>query len=405
MITLGILAHVDAGKTTLSEQILYNCKAIKSAGRVDNGDTLLDSDALEKQRGITIYASRACFSVMDSENRKKHFTILDTPGHADFSAEMERTLSVLDYAVLVVSGPEGVQGHTHTLWKLFERYEIPVFIFVNKMDRCEKSEDDIIEDLHKLGANAYRPDDFENIAMCSDELMEEYLASDLISEESLKAAIANRKFTPVYFGSALKNEGVDEFTKAFAKLTIEKSNSDSDFSARVFKITHDEKHNRLTHMKVLSGELKIRDKIGEEKVNGIRIYNGGSFAEVQEAKAGDLITIPGLSDTYPGQGIGTDDAPEPMITPVMTYKLIYPADISPQIMMQNLKELEEENPEFAFEWDEKLREIHVRVMGIIQLEILKSEIKSRYDVDVDFGAGSIVYKETVDEAVIGVGHF
>ena len=394
MITIGILAHVDAGKTTLSENILYDSGSIRRAGRVDSGDTCLDTHELERARGITIFSSRASFEV---SGRK--FMLLDTPGHTDFSAEMERTLSVLDYAILIVSAPEGVQGHTLTLFRLLERYDVPAFIFVNKMDRYEGSKDELMNMIrNKLSSDCinFTDMDMEGIAGCDEKMMEDYLASGKLDETDVIRAIAERKIYPVYFGAALKNEGVKELLSGMAGY-MSNIEYDDEFAARVYKITHDEKHNRLTHMKILGGSLKVRDKIGNDKVSGIE--------EGTEIYAGDLCTVAGLTETYPGQGINCADAPTPEIEPVMTYQVLINDGASPIVVMDYLKEIEEENPELKFTWNEDTREIHVRVMGLIQLEILKEVVKERFGLNIEFGAGSIVYKETLSGMAYGVGHF
>lgn len=394
MITIGILAHVDAGKTTLSENILYDCGSIRRVGRVDSGDTCLDTHALEKARGITIFSSRASFNL-----GKRKFTLLDTPGHTDFSAEMERTLSVLDYAILIVAAPEGVQGHTLTLFKLLERYEVPAFIFVNKMDRFDGSREDIMKMLHeKLSGECVNFTDYdaEEIAGCDEKMMEDYLSSGNIEEEDIIRTIAERKMYPVFFGAALKNEGVNELLSGMEKY-MSNIAYDDEFSARVYKITHDEKHNRLTHMKITGGSLKVRDRIGDDKVSGIE--------EGTEIQAGELCTVAGLTGTYPGQGIGCEDAPVPAIEPVMTYQVIINDETSPIVAMDYFREIEEENPELEFTWDETNKEIHIKVMGLIQLEILKDVVRDRFRMSISFGAGSIVYKETINAMAYGVGHF
>lgn len=443
MQTIGILAHVDAGKTTLSEAILYETGAIRETGRVDNKDTVMDTHELEKQRGITIFSNRAAFCVRTNADEKRYI-LLDTPGHADFSAETERCLNVLDYAVLIISSPEGVQSHAVTLWKLLKKYGIPTFIFVNKTDMCMKNAgvgelDDatrtrIIANIReKLDGECAEITDLDTIAMCDEDMMNEYLSSGEIEHEKITRAIAERKLFPISFGSALRGEGVKEFLSTFAKYTEDNTytssgsnaqansagivhdsntrageqNSD-EFKARVYKITHDDKHNRLTHMKILSGTIAIRDKIGSDKVNGIFMdadNRGNTDGEVQKAYAGDIVTVSGLSATYPGQGIGCDDAPVPEIEPVMTYKVTIENGVSPVIAMDCLKEIEEENPELKFIWDEKNKEIKVSVMGIIQLEVLHELARDRYNLELSFGAGSIVYKETIANVVEGVGHF
>ncbi|MBQ0146124.1 MAG: TetM/TetW/TetO/TetS family tetracycline resistance ribosomal protection protein [Lachnospiraceae bacterium] len=394
MITIGILAHVDAGKTTLSENILFDTGSIRRAGRVDSGDTCLDTHDIERARGITIFSSSASFSVSG-----RQFTLLDTPGHTDFSAEMERTLSVLDYAILVVSAPEGIQGHTLTLFRLLERYQLPVFIFVNKMDRYAQPREEIMNMLSSgLSGDCvnFSDMDYEGIAGCDEKMMEDYLSTGRISEEDIIRTIAERKLYPVFFGSALRNEGVSELLAGMAKYMSNIEYGD-EFAARVYKITHDDKHNRLTHMKIVGGSLKVRDRIGDDKVSTIQ--------EGNEIFAGELCTVAGLSGTYPGQGINCEDAPVPAIEPVMTYRVVINDNTSPIVLMDNLDEIGEENPELRFSRDENSREIHVMVMGLIQLEILKEIVKERFGTDISFDAGTIVYKETLSGMAYGVGHF
>ena len=400
MITIGILAHVDAGKTTLSENILYECGSIKKAGRVDNGDTTLDTHELEKKRGITIFSSRAVFSVGE-----RKFTLLDTPGHTDFSAEMERTLSVLDYAILVVSAPEGVQGHTRTLFELLKRYDVPAFIFVNKMDRYDKSPKDALSMLKKdLSGECVDFSDYdsalEEIAACDEKMMEDYFSKGEIDDADVIRAIIERKIYPVYFGSALKDEGVKELLCGMGRFMSEIIYGDEP-CALVYKITHDEKHNRLTHLKVLGGSYKVRDTIGNDKIS---LMDDGT-EEKNVAKAGEICTVAGLNDTYPGQGIGVPDAMVPVLEAVMSYKVIV-SDETPQVVLLDyLKEIEEESPELKFSWDEEAQEIKVKVMGLIQLEILKEVVLTRFGVQIDFGQERIVYKESITGIAEGVGHY
>lgn len=403
MATIGILAHVDAGKTTLSENILYKCGVISDMGRVDRGDTVLDTDPVERARGITIYVGCAHF---DIGNRR--FTLLDTPGHTDFSAETERTLSVLDYAILVVSGAEGVQGHTGTLFKLLERYQVPVFIFVNKMDRSTRDSRDIMAELtEELAAECveFSPDfNIEDAAACDEILMERYLSTSQLTDGEIAAAVGRRRLFPVYFGSALHGDGIDELMTGLRRFTQE-PRYPADFCARVYKITHDDRHAAMTHMKILGGRLAIRDRVGDDKVTRIRICDGERYTEVTEAGAGECVTVTGLESLKAGQGINCEDAPVPVLEPVMTYRLEPVQDIQPVQMMSYLKELQSEMPELAVEWIEQHREILVRVMGLIQLEVLTAVIKARFDVDVTWGAGTIVYKETIANTAEGVGHF
>lgn len=405
----GILAHVDAGKTTLAESILYLSGNIRKLGRVDHGDAFLDTNALEKARGITIFAKQAEFAWKD-----KNVTLLDTPGHVDFSAEMERTLQVLDYAVLVISGADGVQGHVQTLWKLLKRYEIPVFLFINKMDQNGIEKEAVLAELQK------RLDDkcidfskeqeknvfFENLAMCDDELMEKYLEGEEISINDMKELILQRKVFPCFFGSALKLEGVDTFLDAFTELTVEKEYSE-EFGAKVYKISRDKQGNRLTHVKVTGGSLKVKTLLKEdEKVDQIRIYSGNGFQTVQEIEAGCVCTLTGLNSTYIGEGLGIEAASSaPILEPVLTYQIILPEGTDVHGMYLKLKQLEEEEPELRITWNEHANEIHAMVMGQVQIEILKSVIAERFQTEVEFGTGSIVYKETISNTVEGCGHY
>ena len=421
---IGILAHVDAGKTTLSESILYLCGKIRKLGRVDHKDAFLDTYELEKSRGITIFSKQAVIRLGD-----KQVTLLDTPGHVDFSAEMERTLQVLDYAILVISGADGVQGHTRTLWSLLERYHVPTFLFVNKMDQPGTDRDRLLAELKKRlseecvdftseeGDGKPRDAFFDALAMCDEAAMEEYLECGEVSEETTAELIAGRKIFPCYFGSALKVEGVREFLEGIVRYT---SCSDAEpakdcFGAKVYKISRDGQGNRLTHMKVTSGILKVKDILEnakdapehwEEKVNQIRIYSGDKFETVPEVGAGVICAVTGLTRTYAGEGLGTEEASEsPVLEPVLNYQVQLPKECDVHTMLRNLRQLEEEDPMLGIVWNEKLGEIHVRLMGEVQIEILRSLIKDRFGVEVTFGTGNIVYKETIQNIVEGVGHF
>lgn len=410
-LAIGILAHVDAGKTTLSESMLYLSGKIRKLGRVDNKDAFLDTNELERARGITIFSKQAVIEFGDTE-----ITLLDTPGHVDFSAEMERTLQVLDYAILVISGADGIQGHTKTLWRLLEMYEIPVFIFVNKMDQNGTDYNKLLGDLKKqlsdscIDFGIENTDEFhDEIAMCEEYLMEEYLDTGKVGRESIKDAIYDRKIFPCYFGSALKLEGVEVFMKGLVDLT-NIPHFPKEFGAKIFKITRDEQGNRLTHLKITGGSLKVKDiMIGEaweEKVNQIRIYSGTKFETLGEACAGTICAVTGLNLTRPGQGLGIELASEaPVLEPVLSYRIVLPEGIDPRLMMPKLMQLEEEEPELNIIWDEKLQEIQARIMGEVQLEVLQSIIKNRFEVDVTFDSGRIVYKETISNTVEGVGHF
>ncbi len=406
-VTAGILAHVDAGKTTLSEAMLYDCGVIRSLGRVDRGDAFLDTDGLEKARGITIFSKQAILSVQDTE-----ITLLDTPGHVDFSAEMERTLQVLDYAVLLVSGSEGVQAHTETLWRLLSRYGIPVFVFVNKMDLADRSPGELIDEMKRVlgGSFVDFSDDtseefFENAATSGEAELEEFLGTGSVSEEHLREAIRRRDLVPCWFGSALKNEGVQEFLLGLGKY-ITPPEYGGEFAAKVFKIERDGDGKRMTLMKITGGSLSVRDEVNGEKVNGIRIYSGEKFRPVTTAEAGSVCAVLGLSGTKPGMGLGAEpDSDVPVLEPVMTYRLILPAEMDAAKAIPKLREVEEEIPELHMVWDEEKQEIHAQIMGAVQMEILQAILPERLGCPVRFGDRSIVYRETITDTVEGVGHF
>lgn len=407
-IALGILAHVDSGKTTLTEAMLYNCGDIRTMGRVDHKDAFLDTDAIEKERGITIFSKQA---VMNLENMK--ITLLDTPGHVDFSAEAERVLWVLDYAVLVISATDGVQSHTRTLWKLLESHNIPLFIFVNKMDICEKDKESVILDLkNNLSQNCV---DFESssvmedVALCDERLTEKYLEEETISSRDISETIYERKVFPCFFGSALKNDGVEEFLLSLEKYIIDFESS-KDFGAKVYKISDDEKGIRLTHMKITGGELNIRDKVKygdtEEKVNDIRIYSGEKYKSVQSVTKGDVCVVCGFSQSYIGQGLGfEEDAPPAVLESVFTYKLVINDNTDTRVALAKLKKLEQEEKSLNVIYNETLGEIHIQLMGEVQLEVMQRILKERFLLDASFEQGSIVYKETIASVSEGVGHY
>ena len=414
--TIGILAHVDAGKTTLAEAMLYRCGAIRKAGRVDHGDAHMDTHSLERARGITIFASQAQLQLGDWKA-----ALLDTPGHVDFSAEMERTLWVLDYAILVINGADGVQAHVRTLWKLLRQYRIPVFLFVNKMDQPGTDRAALLAELKDaldgrcvdFTADRARTDIWEDVAVCDEALLEKFLEEGTLSAESIAHQIKKRQLYPCYFGSALKDEGVQEFLDDMARY-MEQPMYPAEFGARVYKIGRDEQGNRLSYLKVTGGSLKVKQLIRgetdgeswEEKADQIRLYSGGSFEAVQEAPAGTVCAVTGLSRTWAGEGMGMEGrGPVPALEPVLTYQLLPPDGCNLQELLQKLRRLEEELPELHVVWQEELSEIHVRVMGEVQIEILKSLMQERFGVPVEFGAGSIVYKETIENVVEGVGHF
>lgn len=410
-LVIGILAHVDAGKTTLSEGLLYLSGKIRRMGRVDNQDTYLDTYALEKVRGITIFSKQAVLELADTQ-----ITLLDTPGHVDFSTEMERTLQVLDYAILVISGADGVQGHTKTLWRLLATYGIPVFIFINKMDQNGTNREHLLIDLKKQlgdgcidfgskGTDAFH----DQLAMCDEGLMNAYLENSHVPLPRIQAAIWERKVFPCFFGSALKLEGVEAFLQGVVQYTKTPSYPE-EFGARIFKIGRDEQGNRLTYMKITGGKLKARDVLSngqwEEKVNQIRIYSGQKFETPNEVEAGSICAMTGLTQTKPGEVLGCEKASySPVLEPVLTYQILLPQGCDPRVVMPKLRQLEEEDPELRMNWDEHLREIQVQVMGEVQLEILQSLIKDRFGIEVFFDSGKIVYKETIANTVEGVGHF
>ena len=426
-LTLGILAHVDAGKTTLSEALLFTAGAIRKAGRVDKKDAFLDNYELERERGITIFSKQAVFSYEDLR-----ITLLDTPGHVDFSTEMERTLQVLDAAVLLISAADGVQSHTRTLWKLLESYQVPVFLFVNKMDQPGADQEKILAGIqNQLSGNcvdftplvgaaateskgaaleADMQEAMEAVAICDEELLNSFLTDGRISQEQLREKIAERKVFPCLFGSALRLQGIEALLSAITAYAPEKTYPEA-FGARVFKVTRDSQGSRLTHMKITGGTLKAKMELTcaedkTEKVNQIRVYSGERFEAVNEAVAGSVCAVTGLLGTMPGQGLGMEKNLEsPFLTPVLSYCLLLPEGTDPMAVMPKLKELEEEDPALSFTWEEELKEIHVHVMGEVQMEILKVLIRERFGLEIAFGKGRIVYKETIADTVEGVGHF
>jgi len=451
-ICVGILAHVDAGKTTLAERLLYISGNIRKLGRVDHGDTFLDTDAQERARGITIFAKQALLNLDGVE-----LTLLDTPGHADFSAEMERALQVLDYAILVISGTDGVQGHVHTLWKLLKRHRIPTFVFINKMDLAVSREAALLEELqnqlgegmvdfgclaesdraggvehldspddtgHCVGLNfAGNPalaDFMENVAVCDESALEYYLENGYVEKSHICGMIAERKIFPCFFGSALKGSGVEEFLTIMSEYLREPKYG-NEFGARIYKISRDEQGNRLTHLKITGGVLKVKDVLSgvshhkgngegtdtwQEKVNQIRIYSGTGYQAVNEASVGQICAVTGLTQTYTGQGLGIEQGIEqPSLEPVLNYRVILPPDCDVYQSYLRMRELEEEDPTLHIVWQEKSGEIHIQLMGEVQTEILRTVIRERFGLDVRFGTGSIVYKERIASCVEGVGHF
>ena len=480
-IVAGILAHVDAGKTTLSEALLYRSGGIRKLGRVDHGDAFLDTESLEKQRGITIHAHQASVRCGNLG-----LTLLDTPGHVDFAAETERVLRVLDYAILVVSGTDGVQGHTETLWRLLARYQVPTFIFVNKMDAAGADKATALADLRRRlsdavyelpmvaldsGASGSLPlieaaqwrhaEDAENVATLDESAMDEYLETGGITLARLRTMIAERKLFPVFFGSALKLDGVDEFMTGLATY-VREPQWPAEFGARIYKISHDAQHNRLTWLKVTGGTLKAKalladaDGTWQEKADQVRIYNGAKFDIATDIPAGGVCAVTGLTRTFPGEGLGIEpDAESPTIQPVLTYTVLPPDtdldalaeraaaartavsapseqgdesddeesknaeseadsiappmpsfdDLTLHKVITALRELEDEDPLLHVVWQERLREVHVQLMGAVQLEIIQQELHDRFGLDVVFGPGGILYRETITAPIEGVGHF
>lgn len=410
-LVVGILAHVDAGKTTLAESMLYLSGKIKELGRVDHKDAHLDTHALERERGITIFAEQALFQVADTE-----ITLLDTPGHVDFSAEMERTLHVLDYAVLVISGVDGVQAHTKTLWRLLELYSIPVFIFVNKMDRFGTDRQRLLSELRSQlhpSCVEFSPERtyqfLEELAGCDLELMEHFFQHHTIETDQISQAVGERRLFPCFYGSALTLAGVEEFLNGLVTYAAPPTYP-NEFGAEVFKVSRDEQGNRLTHLKIVGGSLRVRDALQgedwEEKVNEIRLYSGQRYTTVNEVGPGSVCAVTGLSQAKPGEGIGIGTGSgASFLEPVLSYQLVLPDGTNPLEILPKLRELEEEQPELHLVWNEALQEIQAQLMGEVQLEILESLIASRFGLNVRFGAGKILYRETIASRVEGVGHY
>lgn len=406
-LVIGMLAHVDAGKTTLSEAMLYLAGGIRTMGRVDKGNAFLDTHELEKERGITIFSRQAVLPLGNMQA-----TLLDTPGHVDFSAEMERTLQVLDCAVLVISGADGVQGHTQTLWRLLEKYKIPVFIFINKMDQEGTDRESLLEELkRRLSDNCLLFGEerdslfYESIAVCGEKALEHYLEEEKVEDEDIRELVLQRRLFPCFFGSALRLDGVDIFLEGI-KTYASPPCYDEQFGAKVFKITRDAQGERLTWMKITGGCLRVKDILEGEKVNQIRIYSGEKYEAVKNVSAGSICAVTGLSGTQSGSGFGREpESISPVLSPVLTYRIILPADCDPVIMFPRLLQLSEEDPTLHITYREALKEIHVQLMGEVQTEILKRLIGERFGIEVEFGEGNIVYRETIADCVIGVGHY
>lgn len=430
-IVTGILAHVDAGKTTLSEALLYTTGNVRKLGRVDHGDAFLDTNTMERQRGITIFTEPAIIATPNLT-----LTLLDTPGHVDFSAEMERTLTVLDYAILVISGADGIQGHTETLWRLLKRYNVPTFIFINKMDAPAADKTKLLNQLKKrfsdgcidfTGAhddNAALADVMEDIAMQSETAMELYLESGTIQDETIREMIADRVLFPCFFGSALKMDGIDEFVAGFERY-VREPEYDSEFGARIYKVSHDVQGNRLTWLKVTGGEFKAKtmlsgtarvgadlgeskiddDGMWHEKADQVRVYSGAKFSTVDSVVAGTVCAVTGLTRTFPGAGLGKEpDGVNPVLQPVLTYTLL-PGECDIHACLVALRELEDEDPLLHVVWQPHLGEVHLQLMGAVQLEVIQQMMHDRFGLDVSFGPGGILYKETIAHPIEGVGHF
>ena len=413
-ITLGIIAHVDSGKTTLSEALMYETGAIRKLGRVDKGDTLLDGNSMERKRGITIYSKQAAFEYGESR-----FTLLDTPGHSDFSAEMERTLQVLDYAILLISAADGIKGQSETLWRLLAEYNIPVFIFFNKMDQLDQKNSGRLKLLAEVKSRfsdgaidfgSVRDEKFyDQLGMCGEEAMEEFLETGKVSEDLIRQMIAERKVFPCFFGAALRQEGIEGLLKGLDELTLQEEYPE-EFGARAFKIIRDDSGKRLTMMKITGGVLKnkavLPDGGSESKVNQIRVYFGDKFTAANEACAGDICAVDGLKESFAGQGFGFEaETILPILAPVLSYRVVLPYGADPVLCLPYFKTLEEESPELKVRWDEEHKEISVQVMGQVQLEILTSVLDERFNLDVSFDTGKVLYKETICAPVTGVGHF
>ena len=401
---VALLAHVDAGKTTLSEALLYVSGTRRTLGRVDHGNAYLDTHSIERQRGITIFSKQA---MLETKNRV--LTLVDTPGHVDFSAETERTLPILDCAILVISGTDGVQAHTATLWKLLQQYHVPTFLFINKMDLPDTDKQKLLSSLQSrldpgcIDFGAPTAEIHEAAAMCDEALLENYLASGIVTDGNLRSLIAQRRIFPCCFGSALKLTAIEEFLQILDQYAPQPP-SGADFAAKVYKISRDPQGNRLTWLRITGGTLKVRSAIGEEKIQAIRLYSGEKFTTVEEATAGMLCAVTGLSETYAGQGLGQEtSSPKPTLQPVMTYRIHAPMD--PSLLLPKLRMLEEEDPLLRLLWDNSTKQISVQIMGRVQLEVFKSLVQQRFNVEISLLDPKIYYLETIENKVEGVGHF
>ncbi|MCR1972986.1 TetM/TetW/TetO/TetS family tetracycline resistance ribosomal protection protein [Clostridium sporogenes] len=422
--TIGILAHVDAGKTTFAEQILYHTKSIRNRGRVDHKNSFLDNHKIEKEKGITVFSEQGTFNYKDST-----YYLIDTPGHMDFSSEMERAIQVMDYAVIIISGVEGIQGHTETVWNLLRKHNIPVLFFINKIDRVGANAENVIEDIKldftkkvcfidkPLNSDELSPELIEFIAEQDEYLLEKYLEDNYEKDlwlKSMKKLIKKSELFPCFIGSALQDIGIEDFLENLHVLTYTEYNEEEKFNGRVYKIRHDEQNNRLTYIKALSGNLKVKEEIALpniendfcEKVNEIRIYNGDKYINVDKAEAGQIFAVTGLSSANVGDGIGTlkDKATYNMV-PTLKSKVIFDENLNVKDVLRYFKILESEDPSLNIIWDEKFQEIQVYIMGVIQLEVLKNLMEERFNISIDFGPCEILYKETILGTVIGYGHF
>ena len=405
---VGLLAHVDAGKTTLSEALLYESGAKRTLGRVDHGDTCLDTHSLEREKGITIFSKQA---VLETKNRQ--ITLVDTPGHVDFSAETERTLPILDCAVLIISGTDGIQAHTVTLWKLLQQYQVPTFLFINKMDLPGADRDALLRQLQQrlspgcIDFGADREEIDEQAALCDEALLETYLETGCVTDGNLRGLIAGRKIFPCCFGAALRQQGVADLLQILDQFAPEYGQN-SDFGARVYKISRDPRGSRLTWLKVTGGKLRVRQSISfgekEEKIQSIRIYSGEKFTAADEVGPGTLCAVTGLSQTWAGQGLGSaPSAPKPTLQPVMTYRIEGGGD--PVILLQKLRLLEEEDPQLKLLWDSQLKQIHIQIMGKVQLEVFQKLVQQRFSTEIRLADPKIYYMETIENTVEGVGHY
>ncbi|MBR7084349.1 MAG: TetM/TetW/TetO/TetS family tetracycline resistance ribosomal protection protein, partial [Oscillospiraceae bacterium] len=406
-LAIGIFAHVDSGKTTLSEALLYHAGILKKLGRVDHKDAFLDNNPMERERGITIFSKQALLSLPDA-----HFTLLDTPGHVDFSAEMERTLQVIDYAILVISGSEGVQSHSETLWKLLHHSHKPVFLFINKMDLSLKSKSELMQEiqshLHKncIDFSVQNEDFFDALATCDETIMNQVLDSGKAETSAIAQAILQRHVFPCLFGSALKSQGIAEFSALLEKYTLSLPAS-PDFGAKVFKITEDEQGNRLTHLKITGGSLHVRDVLqNQEKVNQIRLYSGAKFKTADVVSQGMVCAVTGLSETYAGQGLGIEqNASQPVLEPILQYSVILPDSVPIHTALTAFQKLEQEDPLLHVTFSEQLQEIHVLLMGEIQLDVIQHILQEKFQISAGFQSAGVAYKETISNKVEGMGHY